>query len=246
MICEHIILENGHGAELTVYLQSVGGEFRNIDKRPLILILPGGGYRMCSDREADPIAFPYLAAGYQAAVLRYTVGEKEMWPYPLEDYEAAMEYLVEKEEEWAIDTERIAVIGFSAGGHLAGCAATIAAHKPKAVIMGYPVLTEEWLRKRGHVLAPDVVQRVDERTCPCFLFATRDDPTVSIRNTIQFAAALECCQIPFECHIYSFGPHGVSTGDPSVLMPRGIACTRVPDWVNDSIEWLREMMKVWE
>lgn len=245
MICKQIKLENGNDAEMTVYLQSTGGEFRNIDKRPVVLVFPGGGYRLCSEREADPIVFPYMAAGYQAVVLRYFVGDGEVWPHPLEDYEAAMEYLSEKADEWGMDMDRVAAIGFSAGGHLAGCAATIAKHKPRAVIMGYPVLEKEWLQER-FPLAPDVIQNVDENTCPCFLFATCDDQTVPIRNTIRFAEALDCNSIPFECHIYSFGPHGVSTGDVSVLSPAGIACSRVPNWVKDSIEWLQETMKVWE
>ena len=56
---------------LTGYLQQVGGEFRHIVRRPAVLVLPGGAYQMCSDREADPVAIAYLNAGYQAFILRY-------------------------------------------------------------------------------------------------------------------------------------------------------------------------------
>lgn len=80
---------------------------------------------MCSDREADPIAFPYLKAGYQAFILRYSVGKDSVWPNPMNDYEEAMELIREKSEEWHVLTDKIAVIGFSAGGILAGCAATM-------------------------------------------------------------------------------------------------------------------------
>ncbi|MFV0362638.1 MAG: hypothetical protein ACK5LL_06055 [Suipraeoptans sp.] len=75
MNVEKIILNEERNVSLTAYLQAVGGEFRNIEKRPAILILPGGGYRMCSDREADPVAMAYLKAGYQVFILRYSVGE---------------------------------------------------------------------------------------------------------------------------------------------------------------------------
>lgn len=232
-------------AELSVYLQPVGGEFPNISKRPLILILPGGGYRMCSEREADPVAFPFLTAGYQAAVLNYTVGEDARWPEPLQDYEAAMEYLDGRAEEWHIDTSKTAVIGFSAGGHLAGYAASKALHRPRAAVLGYAVTEGEhisWLLPG----APDVIGTVNRQTCPCFLFATRDDRTVPVRNTIRFAKALDENGVPFECHIYSRGIHGISTADPSVLYPADLACPRASRWVEDCLGWLDEVMDPWE
>ena len=71
MRVEQIVLNEKRNVTLTVYLQEVGGEFRNVVKRPAMLVLPGGGYQMCSDREADPVAMPYLKAGYQVFILRY-------------------------------------------------------------------------------------------------------------------------------------------------------------------------------
>lgn len=68
------------------YTQEVEGEF-GFRERPAMLVLPGGGYRMCSDREADAVALVYMQAGYQAFVLRYSVGVDKIWPQPLEDYE---------------------------------------------------------------------------------------------------------------------------------------------------------------
>ena len=65
MKTEIITLSKERNVTLTAYIQNVKGEFRNISKRPAILILPGGGYQYCSDREADPVAMPYLKAGYQ-------------------------------------------------------------------------------------------------------------------------------------------------------------------------------------
>ena len=68
----------------------VGGRFDYIPKRPAILVIPGGGYQYCSVREADPVAFAYLRAGYQAFVLNYSVGKHAVWPNPLQDVEQAL------------------------------------------------------------------------------------------------------------------------------------------------------------
>ena len=91
MKTEIVTLCEERNVTLTAYLQEVGGEFAGIPRRPAALILPGGGYSMCADLEADPVAFPFLKAGYQVFVLRYSVGEASVWPNPLEDYEAAAE-----------------------------------------------------------------------------------------------------------------------------------------------------------
>ncbi len=92
---EIITLSQERNVTLTAMIQDVGGEFRGVSQRPAVLVIPGGGYQFCSDREADPVAFPYLKAGYQAFILRYSVGEDAAWPRPLEDYEEAMEYILE-------------------------------------------------------------------------------------------------------------------------------------------------------
>lgn len=137
---EVMILNEERNVSLTAYLQGVEGEFGNIPKRPGILVLPGGGYQMCSDREADPVAFPYLKAGYQVFVLRYSVKKDALWPQPLEDYDAAMDLIRSRAQEWKLYPDKIAVIGFSAGGHLAGAAATMAKNRPAAAILGMPCL----------------------------------------------------------------------------------------------------------
>ena len=79
---EVITLNGERDVTLTTYTQRAGGEFRRAPRRPAVLILPGGGYAMCSEREADPVAFAYLAAGFQAFVLRYSVGKHAAWPNP--------------------------------------------------------------------------------------------------------------------------------------------------------------------
>ena len=86
MKTERIVLSAERSVTLDLFLQEVGGEFRHIEKRPAVLVIPGGGYAMCSDREADPVALAYAKAGYQAFILRYSVGKDATWPQPLEDY----------------------------------------------------------------------------------------------------------------------------------------------------------------
>ena len=90
MRVEEIMLNAERNVRLSAWIQEVGGEFTPIEKRPAVLVLPGGGYSMCSDREADPVAAAYARAGYQAFILRYSIGEHRQWPNPLKDYEQAI------------------------------------------------------------------------------------------------------------------------------------------------------------
>lgn len=240
MKSEYIILNKERNVTLTAYLQAVGNEFSNISKRPAIIVMPGGGYQFCSDREADPVAFQYLKAGYQVFILRYSIKEYAKWPNPLEDYEQAMELIRSRAKEWNIYEDKIAVIGFSAGGHLAASAATLSRNRPNAAMLGYAVTKGE-TAKECEQTAPDTVSAVDKNTCPCFIFATRDDNVVPIKNSTNFISALVEHDIAFESHIYSYGPHGFSTCDSSLMTPNMQISNRGPGWVNDSIEWLKEV-----
>lgn len=237
---DKIILNEGRNVTLTTMLQSVGDEFGQITKRPAILILPGGGYSMCSDREAEVIAYPFLYAGYHAFVLRYSVKDHRTWPNPLNDYEQAMELIHGKAEEWNIFADKIAVIGFSAGGHLAGCAATIAKNRPNAAILGYAALEQDIVQAcQPGTEIPSPTDYVDSKTPPCFLFAARDDMIVPIHNTLNFTSALAKMGTQFESHIYAYGGHGFGTGVENVAGDD--ICRRVPNWVEDSIGWLEDV-----
>lgn len=240
MKVQNIVLNEERNVFLTAYIQEVGGEFSNIPARPAVFILPGGGYQLCSGKEADPVAMAYLKAGYHAFILHYSIGEDSVWPNPLDDYEKAMELLRNHAEEWKLYMDKIAVIGFSAGGHLAACAATMSENRPNAAILGYPVLNEQSAHT-WNLSAPDTVGAVDRNTCPCFVFASRTDTTVPINNTLQFLTQLDKQGIAFESHIYAYAPHGFATGDSALLTPGMKICNRVPHWVSDSIEWLKDM-----
>ena len=240
MKTEMIVLNERRNVTLTAYIQDTGGEFRYVTKRPAVLVLPGGAYQFCSEREADPVAMPYLKAGYQAFILRYSVKENAVWPNPLEDYEQAMEMIRAKADEWMLYPDKIAVIGFSAGGHLAAAAATMSKNRPNAAILGYAVATADV--KGCNESAPDTIPAVDKDTCPCFLFATRTDDVVPILNTVRFMEALTKVDVTFESHIYAYGPHGFSTCDTSVQSKDTQICERAPHWVEDSIGWLRDVL----
>ena len=230
------------GVTLTALLQDVGGEY-GFSKRPAMVVIPGGAYWFCSDREAEPVALAYAAAGYQTFVLRYTVGEDCVWPQPLEDFENAMQTILDHAELWHVATDKIAVVGFSAGGHLAACAATLAKHKPAAAVLVYPVIFPvssilPAVTAAGKPALPSVDQCVDRKTCPCFFAHGRDDDTVDIRHTLAMQNALALHGVPFESHIYSRGGHGFSIATPQIL--RGGVCERTKNWVADSIGWLSE------
>lgn len=243
MYFETITLNEERNVTLTVMAQDVGGEYRGLTARPAVLVIPGGGYMFCSDREAEPVALPFLKAGFQAFILRYSTGEFAEWPNQLEDYELAMQTIRENADELNVIPDQIAVIGFSAGGHLAGAAATISENRPNAAILGYPVLRRDTAEEIG-VDIPGIAELVDENTCPCFLFATRTDSVVPIQNTLDMLEALNRFQISFECHIYGYGPHGFSTADPSLLGRGVVLPARAADWVEDSIAWLRDLFGV--
>lgn len=148
-----------------------------------------------------------------------------------------MERIAERSKEWRVDMTKIAVAGFSAGGHLAAYAATVAKHKPTAAILGYAALA-------GVVcddIQPDIpypADLVNDDTCPCFLFAARDDAVVDITNTIKFGTALCKHNIMFESHIYSYGNHGFSTADN--IINNFCITPRAKNWVDDAIGFLNE------
>lgn len=132
-------------------------------KRPAVVVCPGGAYKFCSDREADPIAMQYVAAGFNAFVFYYSVGDDAVYPNPLCELSAALKYIREHSEEWGINPDQIAVCGFSAGGHLAASLGTLWNHpfitertgikngenRPNALILGYPVISTSWIENDG-------------------------------------------------------------------------------------------------
>ena len=143
---------------LETYLLEITPKFL-VQERPLILVCPGGGYRYTSEREAEIVAMQFNAMGYHAAVLWYSCAPAE-FPTALLELSRAVAHLRAHAQKYMIDPERIAVLGFSAGGHLAaslgafwntewfakireeaGVALTAQEIKPDGLILAYPVIT---------------------------------------------------------------------------------------------------------
>ena len=123
MIAKRIFLEEGNPeAWIDAY---IADPVRGFTRRAM-LVIPGGGYgAVCSDREGEPIALAFMAEGFNAFVLHYTVGRKKPYPAQLREASLAMAHIRSHAEEYGIDPARVFTVGFSAGGHLAGSLAVM-------------------------------------------------------------------------------------------------------------------------
>ena len=220
-------------AILSCYLHDQSPEMKTADIRPAMLVFPGGGYSMCSDREAEPIALYYLAEGYNAFVLRYSVGPKAPFEQSFEDANMSMKYLHEHAGDLHINPEKIAVVGFSAGGHLAAALGTMGEIRPRAMVLGYPVTLDDFGPIMGKKI-PSCDRKVTRKTPPAFIFSTGDDNLVPIKNSLKFATALADKDVFFELHIFPHGAHGLATG-------RAETANNSPEMVNSDVAtWLPE------
>ena len=212
-------------------------------RRPALVIFPGGGYESTYEGEGEPIALRFAAAGIPAFVLTYTCtsDQKKLHTLPMREAFAAIRYVREHADEFGIDPNNISACGFSAGGHLCGCTATlwnkpVAADlvgenpresRPDMVILSYAVLKgfppsnditlRNLLGKRfgddGEHAKFDTVGNVDPESPPAFLWATADDEAVPVCATLDYASALDRFHIPFEVHIWPHGHHGLCLGN---------------------------------
>ena len=241
-------------------------------RRPAMIVFPGGGYQFTSDREAEPIASAYFAEGYNCFTLRYITGDKAKIANPLLDAAAAIAHVRTNAEKYCIDPDKIAVIGFSAGGHLAGFIATQwhckfisdklgidnELCKPNAAVLSYPVITQNVPTHEGsfnylmgferndelnHIANLD--ENVDERTCPCFIWHTATDDAVPVANSLAFARALTDKRIGCELHIFPEGRHGLSRATAETAPDWGVKEYTIPyiaRWVKWSVKWLEHTL----
>lgn len=262
------LAENDCDPILTTYIQYNMSEMKWEDKkRPTLLVCPGGAYSMCSQRESEPIALAFLPAGMNVFVLNYSCAPKN-FPTQIREVAAAMELLYEKQDEWHIDTEKITIIGFSAGGHLAAHYSTSfdipevreVFPQSKAVngtILSYPVITD--VDGKGHywsfrnLLGEEGYEdeeyrkrfycemNVSEKTPPAFIWHTAADGGVPAENSLHYASAMARYKRPYELHIYPYGGHGGSTFDKQSLNEVNDVTKYNSRWVKEATRWLELM-----
>lgn len=255
-------------ALLFTYFLGNSAEMNSGRLRPAVLICPGGGYYKTSDREAEPIAMQFLAMGYHAAVLRYSVAPSR-YPAALLQLAAAVKYLRERGADFGVDPERILLQGSSAGGHLAASLGVFWNRdflaqeletdsemlRPNGLILSYPVITSgEYAHKESfeNLLGEDAGDEERLRgqslelqagpdTPPTFLWHTATDPTVPVENSILFFQALRRQGIPAELHIYPVGGHGLALANEETMRPDGFGVqVQCQSWIDLAGKWIRE------
>lgn len=228
--------------------------------RTAVIIAPGGGYQhLSTEKEGSDVAEWLNARGVAAFVLRYRLGMKYHNPTELGDAQRAIRTVRAAAANYGYAPDHIGMWGFSAGGHLTATAGTHydagdasaadpierQSSRPDFLILAYPVITmlDPYAHKgsRNYLLGEAPSQALledlsDERhvtqdTPPTFIFATTDDKTVPVMNSVMFYSALVKAGVPAEMHLFQHGAHGVglATGNPQLSV-----------WPDLLIKWMRE------
>src|SRR5581483_6219890 len=228
--------------------------------RTAVIVAPGGSYaHLAMNHEGRQVANWFNALGFTAFVLKYRLGPKYHHPIELGDAQRAIRLVRSRAQEFGIAPDRVGMMGFSAGGHLASTAATHfdngnsgasdpidrASSRPDFLILAYPVITLEGpyahRGSRKNLLGdnpdPKLLEElsnelhVTSQTPPTFLFTTSEDKTVPPQNSVNFYLALHKAGVPAELHVFEKGPHGVGLdlSDPVL-----------GEWPRLLANWLRE------
>lgn len=262
--------ENDCDPMLEIYLQENMAELdRQEEKRPCILICPGGGYRFVSRREAEPVALHFLPEGFNVCVLTYSTAPNR-FPTQLRQVAAAMELICKNAQQWHCDPEKIALMGFSAGGHLAAhyvnrfdCPQVREVFPESkaaaASILCYPVVTAdpayshrgsfeklagEYPKTQEEIAFYSCDRMVTEHTPPTFLWHCTGDKVVPVQNSLLYAQALAACNVPFQMHIYPKGKHGLSTADLQTANEIRPDAVHVKDWLEAVKKWLKQTLDI--
>lgn len=249
-----------------IRLRSYARPNRNLvgdkDGRWAVLILPGGYYGLTAPTEAEPVALAFLHAGIQAFVLDYSVAP-DRFPQALLEVAACIDFIHRNAEKYGI--RRVAVCGFSAGGHLAGCAAnlwdlpiigeTLGLEPgdvwPDAAILSYPVITSREpfgsVKSFSHLLGKGVEipqhlsleQSVSPSNPPSFIWCTFNDARVPMENSLLYANALRANGVSCELHIYADGPHAMGLATPDGAFDEEHVNPHAATWHGLCVEWLK-------
>jgi acetyl esterase/lipase len=228
-----------------------------------IIVCPGGGYGHLADHEGRPVAEWLNSVGVTAFVLKYRLGPRYRHPSMSQDAGRAIRTVRARAAEWGLDPERVGILGFSAGGHLASTAGTHfdmgkpdaadpierVSSRPSVMILIYPVIT---MREKTHAGSrrnllgenptPELVallsneEQVTKETPPAFLVHTMTDTAVPVENALMFVNALRKAGVPFELHLYERGPHGFGLGTARGDKP---ADPILSTWPAHAADWLR-------
>lgn len=229
-----------------------------------VIICPGGGYGVLAyDWEGMDVAKWLNSHGIVGIVLKYRLpsAESQTQPHlvPLTDAQRAMRLVRSKAEEWNIAPDKIGIMGFSAGGHLASSLATHfdsgnpnatdpierLSCRPDYAILAYPVISFDpeyaHMGSRTNLIGQNPEQKwveyfsnekqVTAETPPSFLFHSQDDTVVPISNSIRFYEALTRHKVPAEMHLYPTGGHGFSLSVTKDGTQQG--------WMDSCIQWLK-------
>ena len=226
------------------------------DARGAVLVLAGGGYEHKAAHESAPVARKLNEFGLSAAVLDYRVGPYRA-PVPQWDALRGIQWLRHLAPEYGYQPDHVAILGFSAGGHLAASAAYLRIDLPEtgrddplsdlepcpdAAILCYPVITMGAFTHAGsrdHLLGPEcgqeridawsIEQHIRDNARPAFIWHTSDDGAVPIQNSLMLASALATRKIPFSLHIWPHGRHGLGLAEETADIRR---------WPELAAEWL--------
>ena len=224
--------------------------------RPAVLICPGGGYVYCSPREAEPVALRYAAKGFHAFILRYSVGKDAADFAPLKEVSWAIGHIRENAAAWHIDPDKIAVCGFSAGGHLALASGLLGENKPNAMILGYPAVNIpnypgvnfmlQLLTGRKDVTDADAAyfsleNHITKQSPPVFMAATAEDMLTGF-GALPVAKKYSALGKPYELHVFQHGPHGYSVADEtSADGSEEMLNPAFAQWHGLSVAWLHRI-----
>ncbi len=258
-------------ALIRTYVLSNYPDINENRRRAMILICPGGGYRFCSQREAEAVAIRFNSLGYNAAVLYYTVapfgreepvseGFEGIWPKPQHEVADAVRWIRENSEELNTDPDKIAVLGFSAGGHLAASLGVFWKElggekcRPNALVLCYPVITSGPYAHRGSIedligIHDELLEKVSlekqvtDSVPPTFIWTTKTDQSVPCVNSTMFKEALDRCNVMNELVMYPQGRHGLSLGTPEVMKDMNMVTECVQDWPERADKFLLKVFK---